>query len=197
MKLDKSLEPFRATIESLNRLLQNFNHRGVIIGGIAVGLLGKPRYTADVDAIFLLSTQDIPRFLELAGKENIIPRIQNAAEFAQKSRVLLMKHAPTETEVDISLGILPFEEQMVERGSVKSFANLAARLPTPEDLIIMKAVAHRPKDFEDIRTLVDKHPNLDYRHIEYWVKSFAEALEFPKLWDEIKQILNSQETSEN
>ena len=190
MKLDKDLEPFRATIESLNRLLQSYNHRGVIIGGIAVGLLGKPRYTADVDAMFLLSTEDIPRFLEIARAENIIPRIQNAEEFARKSRVLLLKHAPTEIEVDVSLGILPFEEEMVDRGNIKSFSNLSTRLPTPEDLIIMKAIAHRPKDLEDIRTLVDKHPNLDYRRIEHWVKSFAEALENPDLWDQIKQVLN-------
>jgi len=190
MKLDKDLEPFRATIESLNRLLQSYNHRGVIIGGIAVGLLGKPRYTADVDAMFLLSTEDIPRFLEIARAENIIPRIQNAEEFARKSLVLLLKHAPTEIEVDVSLGILPFEEEMVDRGNIKSFSNLSTRLPTPEDLIIMKAIAHRPKDLEDIRTLVDKHPNLDYRRIEHWVKSFAEALENPDLWDKIKQVLN-------
>ncbi len=36
MKLDKSLEPFRAAIESLQRLLHKFNDRGVIIGGVAV-----------------------------------------------------------------------------------------------------------------------------------------------------------------
>jgi hypothetical protein len=71
MKLDKSLEPFRATIESLQHLLHKLNDRGVIIGGIAVGFLGKPRFTADVDAVFLLSTQDIPHFLELAQAENI------------------------------------------------------------------------------------------------------------------------------
>jgi hypothetical protein len=190
MKLDKSLEPFRATIESLNRLLQNYDHRGVIIGGIAVGLLGKPRFTADVDAVFLLSTEDISRFLELASTEHIIPRIQNAEEFARKSRVLLLKHAPTEIDVDISLGILPFEQEMVDRGSIKHFANLSTRLPTPEDLIIMKAIAHRTKDLEDIRTLVNNHPDLDRRRIEKWVRSFAEALELPNLWDEIKQILN-------
>ena len=109
MKLDKSLEPFRATLEALQRLLQKFDDRGVIIGGIAVGFLGKPRFTADVDAVFLLSTQDIPKFIELASKENIIPRRKDAEEFARKSRVLLLKHAPTETDIDISLGILPFE----------------------------------------------------------------------------------------
>ena len=193
MKLDKSLEPFRATIEALNRLLQKFDQRGVIIGGVAVGFLGKPRYTADVDAVFLLSTKDVPRFLELARAENIIPRIENADDFARKSRVLLLKHAPTETEVDISLGIMPFEEEMVERGVVKSFANISASFPTPEDLIIMKAIAHRPKDLEDIRTIVDKYPDLDQDRIEHWVKSFAELMETPELWGQIEKILKGQE----
>ena len=189
MKLDKSLEPFRATIESLQHLLHEFNDRGVIIGGIAVGFLGKPRFTADVDAVFLLTTQDIPQFLELARTENIFPRIQNAEEFARKNRILLLKHNPTETDIDISLGILPFEEEMVERGSTKSFANLSIRLPTPEDLIIMKAIAHRSKDLEDIRTIADKYPNLDIQRIEEWVKSFGEVLETPDLWDLVKSLL--------
>jgi hypothetical protein len=192
MKLDKSLEPFRATIEALTNLLQKVDQRGVIVGGIAVGFLGKPRYTADVDAVFLLSTNDIPSFLKLARVENIIPRIENAEDFARKSRVLLLKHVPTETEVDISLGIMPFEEEMVERGDIKSFANLSARLPTPEDLIIMKAIAHRPKDMEDIRTIVDKYPDLDLGRIERWVKDFADLMEMPELWGQIEKILKQQ-----
>jgi predicted nucleotidyltransferase len=189
MKLDKSLEPFRAAIESLQRLLHKFDDRGVIIGGIAVGFLGKPRFTADVDAMFLLSIQDIPKLLELANDENIIPRIQNAEEFARKNRILLLKHLPTETDIDVSLGILPFEEEMVERGSTKSFANLSIRLPTPEDLVIMKAIAHRPKDLEDIRTIAEIYPNLDVGRIEEWVKAFGEVLEMPELLDLVKSLL--------
>jgi predicted nucleotidyltransferase len=188
MKLDKNLEPFRAAIEALQRLLIKQNDRGVIIGGIAVSLLGKPRFTADVDAVFLLSTDELPQFLELARAENIVPRIQDAEEFARKSRVLLLRHESTETDIDISLGILPFEEEMVDRSSVKSFANLSVRLPTPEDLIIMKAIAHRPKDLEDIRSLADNFPNLDKKRIEQWVKAFGDALETP-LWDTIKSII--------
>lgn len=61
MKFDGSLEPFRAAIMSLQRLLETFNERGVIIGGIAVGFLGKPRFTADIDAVFLLSIKGIPQ----------------------------------------------------------------------------------------------------------------------------------------
>lgn len=192
MKLDKSLEPFRAAIESLQRLLNKYNDRGVIIGGIAVGFLGKPRFTADIDAVFLLSTQEIPTFLQFARSENIIPRVQNAEEFARKNRILLLRHQPTETDIDISLGILPFEEEMVERGATQSLANLSIRLPTPEDLIIMKAIAHRPKDLEDIRTIAEKNPDLDVQRISRWVNAFAEVLEQPDLWKQIEPLLREQ-----
>lgn len=189
MKLHNDIEPFRATIEALQRLLAKFDNRGVIIDGIAVGFLGRPRLTEDVDAMFLLSTQDIPKFLEAAKSENIEPRISKANEFARKNRVLLLQHVPTETNIDISLGIMPFEEEMVDRSIVQSTSTLSVRLPTPEDLIIMKAVAHRPKDLEDIRTIVDKNPKLDIPRIEKWVKQFADVLEMPSLWDDIVGIL--------
>lgn len=189
MKLDKKLEPFRAAIAALHNLLKKRADRGVIIGGIAVGFLGKPRFTADLDAMFLLSTRDVPEFLELASKENIVPRIENAEAFAKKSRVLLLKHAPSNTEIDVSLGILPFEEQMVERGSTKVISGLSIRLPTPEDLIIMKAIARRPKDLEDIRTIADKYPKLDVQRIQQWVTEFGEILGAPDLWESIKPLV--------
>jgi len=186
--MQKGMEPFRAAIEAVQHLLEKFDNRGVIIGGIAVGLLGRPRFTEDVDAMFLLSTKDIPKFLEAANAEGIQARIPNAEEFARQSRVLLLKHAPSNTNIDISLGVLPFEEEMVARGSVQSTATLSVRLPTPEDLIIMKAIAHRPKDLEDIRTIIDKHPKLDVDRIKQWIKSFAEVLESPNLWIDIEKM---------
>ena len=133
MKLDNGMEPFRAAIDATQRLIARFNNRGLIIGGIAVGFLGRPRLTEDVDALILLSTLDIPRFLKAAAGEDIYPRIPHAEEFARKNRVLLLYHAPTETNIDISLGVLPFEEEMVERAIVKSTGTLSIRLPTPED----------------------------------------------------------------
>ncbi|HVM71462.1 MAG TPA: nucleotidyl transferase AbiEii/AbiGii toxin family protein [Anaerolineales bacterium] len=188
MKVNNTIEPFRAAIEATQRLLLRFDNRGVIIGGIAVGFLGKPRFTEDVDAMFLLSIQDIPEFLEAAHHEDIQPRTPDAGEFARKSRVLLLQHIPTGINIDISLGILPFEEEMVNRGVVQSIGSLSLRLPTPEDLIIMKAIAHRPKDLEDIRTIIDKNPALDVDRIKYWILSFGEILETPTLWTDIAEF---------
>lgn len=187
------LEPLLDALDALQHLLTRFDNKGVIIGGAAVSLLGRARFTEDVDAVFLLSNKDLPRLLEMAKQEGIEPRIENALEFAKKNRVLLLKHTPTDTSIDISLGALPFEEEMVERGRLYEVDDaLQLRLPTPEDLIIMKAVAHRPKDLEDIRTIADKYPNLDVKHIEKWVKEFGEALEMPELWSDIEPILKQR-----
>ena len=184
------LEPLLEPLEALQRLLSRFGDRGVIIGGTAVSMLGRARFTEDVDAIFLLSIQDIPRLLEAAKEEGIEPRIENATEFAKKSRVMLMRHVLSDTNIDISLGIMPFEQEMVERSVVHQIDEaLQIRLPTPEDLIIMKAIAHRPKDLEDIRTIAEKYPNLDVGRIEEWVKAFGKVLETPDLWDGVKPLL--------
>ena len=88
------------------------------------------------------------------------------------------------------MGILPFEEELVERSTVYEFGPLKLRLPTPEDLIILKAVAHRPKDLQDILDLKNKYPALDQKRIERWLKDFGEALDQPDLWEEIKALLN-------
>jgi hypothetical protein len=194
MKLPKELQSYHEPLESLQKLISRFNHRGVVIGGIAASVLGEARYTEDLDALFMLSIQDIPQFLEEARQEGIEPRITNAADFAKKNRVFLLRHTPTATNIDISLGIMPFEQEVIERSSIQEFDDsLQVQLPTPEDLIIMKAIAHRPKDLEDIRTLSAKYTSLDFARIERWIKDFSEILETPELWGQIEKILKQQE----
>jgi len=177
---------FHDPLEALNNLLSHFDHRGVIIGGVAVGLLGQARFTEDLDAMVLLSVADIPNFLMVAKEEGIEPRIARPEEFARRSRVLLLRHTPSQTDIDISLGVLPFEQEMVRRSVVHKIDEaLTIHLPTPEDLIIMKAVAHRPKDLLDIQGIIQRHPDLDRRRIQSWVTQFADLLEMPELWDAI------------
>jgi len=179
-------DTFQDPLESLERLLSQFDHQGVVIGGIAVSLLGEPRFTEDLDALVLLSLEDIPLFLEIAQQEGIEPRIPQAEEFARRHRVLLLRHTVSKTDIDISLGVLPFEQEIVARSIVHEVDDtLRIRIPTPEDLIIMKAVAHRPKDLLDIQNIIHSHPNLDRGRIQDWVTQFANLLERPELWQDI------------
>ena len=86
---------------------------------------------------------------------------------------------------------LPFEAEMVaaQAGVVPVGSACTMRLPTPEDLIIMKAVAHRAKDLEDIQAVAASHSDLDKERIKYWVEQFGEALDLPELWKMISQLL--------
>jgi hypothetical protein len=70
----ETLEPLLGPINALQRLIENNNNRGVIIGSIAASILGKPRLTADADALLLLPIDDIPQLLELAKQEGLLPR---------------------------------------------------------------------------------------------------------------------------
>jgi hypothetical protein len=54
------ITPLLEPLMALQRLLEHFDNQGVIIGGIAASLLGKPRFTADLDAVILLRVDDLP-----------------------------------------------------------------------------------------------------------------------------------------
>jgi predicted nucleotidyltransferase len=185
----ESTTPLLAPLQALQNILSEFDNQGVIIGGIAASLLGTPRYTVDLDAVLLLSIADIPKLLEVASVQGIEPRISDAEVFARKNRVLLLRHIASGTDIDISLGVLPFEIELVERSKVVEFGSIKLRLPTPEDLIILKSVAHRPKDLADIQAIATKNLNLDKERIRYWVEQFGEALDLPDLWVDIERRL--------
>ncbi len=181
--------PFRSPLQAVQDLLDAFGERGVIIGGIAVSLLGAPRFTADIDVVLLATLDELPKILQEAEARGIQARITDAEAFARRSRVLLLRHTASAIDIDVSLGLLPFEAEMVERSQRVKIGDLELRLPTIEDLIILKAVAHRPKDMLDIQALLANYPALDRKRIQSWVQQFAEVLEMPELWDDLAPLL--------
>lgn len=190
--MSKVEESFLLPLSELYKFLSKFKSKGVIIGGISAGLLGKPRFTADIDAVIQLGFEQIEKFIETACKYGFEPRISDAADFANKKHVILLLHKKSGIKIDLSIGLLPFEMEIIKRSKVFSTGRLRINIPTPEDLIIMKAVSHRPKDIEDIRSIVDANPKLNIKRIHYWVTEFAKVLEMPEIWDDIEVILKGK-----
>jgi len=183
------ITPLLEPLIALQNLIEHYDNQGVIIGGIAASLLGKPRFTADIDAVILLSIEDLPELIDAASEQDIAPRIADAEAFARKYRILLLRHQASGTNIDISLGVLQFETEMVARSQNVQIRSLHLRLPTPEDLIILKAVAHRSQDLTDIQAIAASHPDLDKERVRFWVKQFGEALDLPDLWEKIALLL--------
>jgi hypothetical protein len=178
-----------APLPDLMRWWQAQHVPGLVIGGLAVALLGRPRVTRDVDAMVLLADDRWPGFLEAGSTFSFVPRQPDALAFAHQARVLLLRHEPSGIDVDVALGCLPFEEEAVARATTVQVAGVSVPLPTPEDLVIMKAVAHRERDLVDIDGLLAAHPHLDVGRVRRWVRAFADALESPELYDDLEQRL--------
>lgn len=187
---EDSIAPLLSPLAAVQRLIAHFDDQGIIIGGVAASLLGRPRLTADVDVLLLLSVDRLPQLMQIAAREGLEPRISDARDFARRHRVLLLRHQDSGINIDVSLGVLPFEVEAVQRSLVYRFGDLTIRLPTAEDLIIFKAVAHRSQDLSDIRAIIASQPDLDRERVRRWVHEFAQALEMPELWDDIASWLS-------
>ena len=66
---------------------------------------------------------------------------------------------------------------------------------SPEDLIIHKIFAGRPRDMEDVRFIIIKNPGIDRKYIRNWLKEFEVSAEEKKdfiiTFEEILSQINS------
>ncbi len=162
------------------------------IGGIAVSLVAQPRVTQDIDAVIWLDDSRWQAFLSSGEGFGVVPRISEPLEFARRNRVLLLEHQPTGISIDLSCGALPFEQEMIERAMTIEIGQTTIKVATPEDLVVMKAVANRPKDLADIASIISTNDKLDQERIRYWVAQFAEVLEMPEIAENVERQLQTQ-----
>lgn len=186
------LVPLLAALGDLVAWLQAAEVPGVVIGGVAASLLGRPRVTRDVDALVMLDETGWVRFLAAGEQFGFEPRRSDVIEFAHEARVLLVQHVPSGIDTDIVFGALPFEEEAVAKAVWVNVAGVRLPLPTPEDLIIMKMVAHRPRDLGDIEAVLDTHPELDAERVRRWVREFSVALGMPDLLTDLEKMLKKR-----
>lgn len=183
---------------ALAALADSLRARGiptVIIGGIAASLLGRPRLTRDIDAMVDVPETDWQTILNATADYEITPRVERPLEFARNTRVLLLRHAPSQIDIDIVLAALPFEREAVASGQLMMLDQIEVHLPRIEDLMIMKAIAHRPRDLLDLEGLLSAHPAADIGRVRRCVREFATAATMPALVDDLEAVIQKTRSS--
>lgn len=180
MATPPAADPLHDALAALAQWLDAAGVSYALIGGLAVSLQAEPRFTEDVDAVIWVDDQRWPDLLRVAAAYGIAPRRHDALEFAQRSRVLLLEHA-SGVRLDVSCGALPFERDLVEQAETVAIGATTVRVARPDRLIVMKAVANRPKDWADIEALLEAHPTVALERIRLVVAEFADALEMPEI----------------
>jgi hypothetical protein len=166
-------------LAALRAALESIGVPWMLIGGVAIIARGVARLTDDVDATVIGADLDLDAAVIILSHHGIVPRIEDATRFARQSQVLLLRHVPSDTPLDLSLAWLPFEIEAIERAERLDLGGVDAPVATIEDLLVYKAIAWRPRDRDDIERLIAGGQAIDIMRVQAIVEQLAEAMDDP------------------
>jgi hypothetical protein len=171
-------EPLYKALVDVTELLGAQELPYAVIGGLAVSLRGQPRVTADVDLVLGISIDAALGLIPLLGDTVFEPLFSGIEEVVERSFILPLRHRPTRVKVDLAIGLSGFEQQVVARASPINIGGRDIRVATPEDLVILKLFAGRPRDQQDIEGIVAaQHNVLDWEYCLRTAQSLGDAVD--------------------
>lgn len=158
-------------IDSLNKNRINY----VMMGGLAVRALAIPRPTNDVDITIECSSMELRKMLKGWDSETIqVPEIYLTGwldRVADMPLVKLKTQIDKEHSVDLDIFVCEtdFQRSMMSRRiQAQIDGNQSVWIVSPEDLILLKLIANRPRDWIDIADVLFVQGALDHTYMEYW-----------------------------
>lgn len=170
-------------------LLRGRRIKFIVIGGIAVTAIGEPRFTADLDVVAFTDLENLEKLLADAAAKRwqVDPRAELRAAKAGES--VRLKRG--RFHLDIIVRSLFIEDLAYEHSRSLRLFRRNVRLPSPEDLVVLKVVAGRPRDIQDVEGILRRHgASLDRRYIERTlarVCDLAEDHEILSRWSKLSK----------
>jgi len=179
------------TARDVQVLLVNAAVEFCFIGGLAVQRWGRVRVTKDVDLTLFAGFGQEARYLQLL-QSKFRARRDDFQAFALAYRIALLED-DNGVGIDVSLGALPFEAEMIARASNFEFApEYNLRTCSAEDLIILKAYADRDQDWFDIRNVIVRFgKSLNQDLIFSIVAQLAELKGEPQIVVRLKKLFDN------
>jgi predicted nucleotidyltransferase len=162
-------------LEKIALALEDRDIRYMVIGGQAVLLYGEPRLTRDIDITLAAGLERWEEVNHLAQSLDWSPLA--AKDFSLKTMVLPCVHKPSGLRLDLIFSHSKFEQQAMERVRRVPVGRAQVRFAAPEDIVVHKIVAGRPRDLEDVRTILAKNRQLDLNYIRKWLAEFDSSLQ--------------------
>jgi len=138
-------------------------------------LYGEPRLTRDIDITLGVDIDHLGEVLAVVQELNLKPLPKEIEPFARETMVLPALDEHTGIRVDFIFSYTPYETEAIKRARKIKIIDQEVNFTSPEDLIIHKIFAGRPRDIEDVRTVLLKNPDVDLQYIRGWLKEFDEA----------------------
>jgi hypothetical protein len=146
--------PFAELLRALAALFRKLEFRWFLFGAQAAIVHGAARLTADVDVTVDLAGHRIGFLITALDGAGFVPRVEDLKGFAERTRVLPMRHRATAIDLDLVLAGAGPEQRFLRRAVRRTIEGVRVPVVSAEDLIAMKILAGRAKDLEDVAEVV-------------------------------------------
>lgn len=151
--MPRAHSPFAAVLADLKRALAALRVDWYVFGAQAALIYGAARVTADVDVTVRLGKVTPTRLATALKQHRFVLRV-NDPSFVRTTRVLPVLHVPTSIPADLVLAGPGLEDLFLERAVVHDLGGIQVPVARVEDLVVMKLLAGRDKDLEDVAAIV-------------------------------------------
>ena len=186
---------FQQLLVELARALNRREIEYMIIGGQAVLIYGEFRLTRDIDITLGVGEERLQEILDLATELRLHVSVEHPQEFVRDTMVLPCLDPASDIRIDFIFSNSEYERQALQRVHRVSLGEEEICYASLEDLVIHKMITARPRDLEDVRSILLKNQNVDQEYIQSWLGQFEEALDmsflsmFETLWKETQKKL--------
>jgi hypothetical protein len=167
---------FKQLLERIALGLEQRRIPYMIIGGQAVLIYGEPRMTRGIDVTLGVGPARLADILGLAEASAWRVLVETPEDFVQRTLVLPCIDPASGSRLDFIFSHSVYEEQAMNRVRRIEMGTAAVCYASAEDVIVHKIIAGRPRDLEDVRSIVLKNPALDQGYILHWLAEFDRSL---------------------
>jgi hypothetical protein len=181
--------PFAELLAALTSVLRTLEVRWFLFGAQAAIVHGATRLTNDVDVTVDLGGGPhtlLVSALEDAGFER---RVRDLDEFVARTRVLPFRHRGSGIDLDVILAGPGPEARFLERAVRRTIDGVRVMVASAEDVVVMKVLAGRAKDVDDVSEIVASQPKLRLPYIRRTLAAFESGLDRSDLIPAFEKIL--------
>ena len=169
--------PVADLLADLGAAFTAVNVEWFLFGAQAAIAYGVARLTADVDVTARVPAR-LPNavWVEALARRGFVPRFDDPA-ILEQGRVLPFVHHPTGFPVDVVLAGPGLEDEFFTRAAVHDFDGVSVPIVEVSDRVVMKVLADRPKDIEDVVTLLQiQAASIDLARVRRTLQMLESAL---------------------
>ena len=176
------------TLKSLSASFSELGVRWYVFGAQAAILHGVARATADIDVTVDLGDHETGWLASSLRGHGFALRVSDDA-FVAQTRVLPVAHS-SGVPVDVVLAGPGLEQLFFDRIVFRTIGGLTVPVASAEDIVVMKVLASRAKDLDDVRGIVSaKRGHLDIEQIRATLRLLEGALDQSDLLPVFERLL--------